>query len=348
MGKAQPLVSILLPVYNCESFVLDAVYSVIRQTYKNIELIIIDDGSTDDTAVKLSTIIDGRMKYYRNNRNLGLSAALNRGVSLCNGEFIARLDADDICLPDRISLQVSFLANHPEYIMVGGSARCIDALGNDTGNHMHPKSENRLIKAALFFSCPMIHPTIMIRSSTLRLSGLNYRLDVRQAEDYVLYAELMKFGSFGNLKASLIKYRIHTSGSRITSDTNNADIVQGRMIAWRLLLAELQLETTDEVLLLHDKITYYRNRITASDAANYSSYIQLLSNMQQRNAAIGVFDRPTFDAEVAGRIYSTLILADVPVWDAFRQAYQQRNILGVATCIKLCLNKMRRCLLRMQ
>ncbi|QGW29718.1 glycosyltransferase family 2 protein [Phnomibacter ginsenosidimutans] len=341
-----PLISVVMPCYNAAAFIEDSIRSVLQQTYAQWELIIINDGSTDETAQRISAFSDNRIRLIQLNHNHGIAYCRNLGIQEAKGKYICWLDADDIALPQRLAIQVQAFELNTDLVLCAGAAHQLHDGTTSASAHYEPAS-SAVLKARLFFAFPFTNSSIALRASAV-LSLQTFTQTYKQAEDYILYCRLVQSGEFVLLNQPLVLYRIHQSDNRITSDNNNADIVQGRMIAWRLLLAQLQLQTTDEVLLLHDKITYYRNRITASDTAHYSSYIQLLCSMQQRNAAANVFDRPTFDAEIAGRIYSTLILAHVPVWAAFRQAYQHRNILGIATSMKLCLNKMRRWLLRMQ
>ena len=121
MMSQEPLVSVLIPCYNCEKYVEEAVMSIIEQSYSNLEILVIDDGSTDNTGSILQELAqkDSRIRYIKNETNLKLIRTLNKGIDLCRGKYIARMDADDISLPTRIVKQVNFLEKHPDIGIVG-------------------------------------------------------------------------------------------------------------------------------------------------------------------------------------------------------------------------------------
>src|SRR5688500_8514963 len=117
MDKAittQPLVSVLMPVYNAEAYVSEAIQSILQQTYKNFEFLIINDGSTDNSEKLINTFSDSRIRYIRNSENIKLVATLNKGIDLSVGKYLVRMDADDISLPERLQKQVDFMETHPE------------------------------------------------------------------------------------------------------------------------------------------------------------------------------------------------------------------------------------------
>lgn len=203
-----PLVSVLLPVYNGEKYVSDTIKSILKQTYTNIELIIINDCSTDYSEEIILSFNDKRIRYYKNVSNLKLIQTLNKGLVLSKGKYIVRIDADDIAHPDRIQIQVDFLEKNPEYILVGSKVQLLknDKLVDEFIDYFE---EDLDIKFAMTIYCPFIHPSVIIRKSVLVEYQIEYDSSFLHAEDYVLWIKLSKYGKFHNLNQVLLTYRIH-------------------------------------------------------------------------------------------------------------------------------------------
>ena len=158
---SEPLVSIIMGVYNCENSIEAAIESILQQTYDNWELIMCDDGSTDSTysiAIRYMEQYPDKIVVLKNEKNLRLAATLNRCLGAAKGEYIARMDADDVSLPQRFETQVIFLENHHEYDVVGCSAKIFDGK-NINGVRVCKANPN---KNDVLFGPPFIHPTIMI------------------------------------------------------------------------------------------------------------------------------------------------------------------------------------------
>ena len=184
MTNQTPLVSVLIPCYNCEKYVEEAVMSIIKQTYSNLEILVIDDGSTDNTKTILQRLAqkDSRIRYIKNEENLKLIKTLNKGLDLCNGKYIARMDADDISLLTRIEKQVDFLETHPEIGVVGTYIQIFGV--RESVWKMDTK--DKYIRAHLFCNSSFAHPSVMMRTSILRDNHLYYNTDYPHAEDYKL------------------------------------------------------------------------------------------------------------------------------------------------------------------
>lgn len=212
-----PKVSILMPVYNADKYLNEAVDSILNQTFKDWELIIINDGSTDRSRELLSQIADNRVIIVDNEKNLGLIDTLNKGINHCKGEYIARMDADDISIPERIEKQVQFMDNHPRHIMCGTNALVIDNNGKVTGK-IRNLTDNRFLQINLLFSNPFIHPSMMIRSDILK-NNL-YDKQYKHIEDYELWCRIALLGEVANLENDLLFYRWHDSNiSVINAET---------------------------------------------------------------------------------------------------------------------------------
>ncbi|MEY0935244.1 glycosyltransferase [Providencia rettgeri] len=208
------LVSIILPVYNAERFLYEAIDSIVNQTHKNLQIIIINDGSSDKSLDIINSFIDGRITVI-NRDNKGLIYSLNEGLNIANGNYIARMDADDIARFDRIEKQLCFLKKNKNVAIVGSYANLIDEDGNNIGLKKKPSSDT-IIKAVCFFGSPFIHPSVMFNKNLIK-EELYYSNNFVHAEDYELWARLIanKELSFFNIKDTLLKYRIvSTSVSR--------------------------------------------------------------------------------------------------------------------------------------
>jgi glycosyltransferase involved in cell wall biosynthesis len=207
MSASAPLVSVVLPVYDSETWLEASIASVLGQTLRDLELILIDDGSTDGSARIIERLArcDGRVRVERHATNLGLIPSLNHGLEAAGGRFVARMDADDVCRPDRLARQVEFLEAHPEIFLVGTDAVLIDARGREFDRTWRATAPDR-IAALLPRRNEITHPTIVFR----RDPSLRYREKMLFTEDYDLYLRLLSRGArLANLPLPLLRYRRH-------------------------------------------------------------------------------------------------------------------------------------------
>lgn len=200
----EPIVSVLMPVYNCEKYISEAVQSIFNQTFIDFELIVIDDCSTDSTVEIIKKFSDKRIKLIQKPINTGYTNSLNMAILEAKGKYIARMDGDDIALPERFTKQVSFLEKNPDIILCGTSVRLL----GEKAIWMHP-SCNDEIKVKLCFSTAFNHPTVMIKKEVLLVH--NYNKDFEPAEDYELWTRLVFVGKVANLNEVLLDYRIHSN-----------------------------------------------------------------------------------------------------------------------------------------
>ncbi len=205
-----PLVSVVMTAYNAGKFVGQAVKSIQVQTYPNWELIVVDDGSTDNTLAIVNIIAksDKRIKVISYSKNRGASYASNIGLAKSRGIYIARMDADDIASRDRFEKQVDFLLSNPKVIAVGGQCELIDSKGKSIGEKSFPLTHVQ-IYSALYQYNPVQHPTIMVNTKLLGKHKLVYHSDVVLAHDLELLFFLAQYGELANLPDTILKYRIH-------------------------------------------------------------------------------------------------------------------------------------------
>jgi glycosyltransferase involved in cell wall biosynthesis len=199
-------VSVVLPVRNARAFIADALASVTDQDHRDLEVVVVDDGSDDGTDAVVAELAagDARIRLDRQ-PGRGIVAALNRGLALATGEFIARMDGDDLMTPGRLSGQVAYLRTHPSVVAVGTDYELFGAL---TGRVRTPRTP-AAARARLLFGPCMCHPAMLLRRSTLTEQLIEYRVGYDGAEDYLLESELAGVGELANLPIVGLRYRRH-------------------------------------------------------------------------------------------------------------------------------------------
>lgn len=217
------LVSVVMPCFNAATHLNEAVDSILRQTYQALEFIIIDDGSTDDTATILAAITDPRVIVLRNERNLGVVESLNRGFAAARGEFIARMDADDVALPDRLARQVARFQADPDLAVLGTGVSYIDVAGRARRPPRLPPQTNLGIQWRLLSSNCLHHPTVMFRRRDL-ISSL-YSPEFRDIEDWELWFRLSASMKFAALPQRLLRHRRHSASVSAQRQTTQRDAV---------------------------------------------------------------------------------------------------------------------------
>ena len=206
--KEDVLVSIVMAEYNTEpSQFFSSIDSILAQTYKNFELIIIDDCGRNDVAELVKRYNDSRIKVYKNEKNLGLALSLNKAVNLSLGDYIIRMDTDDIAFPERLSKQINFAKSHPEYSIIGSRYILFDENIEFGESHNH----GVIKKEAFLKGTPFAHPTLLIHKKDLIDSGLypNYK----RAQDYAMEMQMYEKGYCGYIMDDvLLKYRQDKNG----------------------------------------------------------------------------------------------------------------------------------------
>lgn len=215
--KKQPLISVIMPVYNGARFVGKALDSVIQQTYARTELIVCDDGSTDETwsiLKKYKKAYPKMIHIYRLKKNSGESVAANYAYQKAKGEFIARLDADDVAHRNRLTKQYEYMRQNPRVVVLGSQAKVINTSGKTIGHKKAPLIHESIYTSFAFIN-PMIHPSVMFRRSLLPQRPFLYRSNFETTDDYHTYFELLNYGQFANLPEELVSYRIHGSNKSL-------------------------------------------------------------------------------------------------------------------------------------
>lgn len=198
----EPLVTVLMPVYNGEKYLREAIDSILNQTFQRFEFLIVDDGSSDNSISIIQTYSDPRIKLIRNEENLGISKTLNRGILAASCELIARMDADDISYPDRLQKQYDYFQEDPECALLSTWAKVI----TERNEHIRTeKYRSRFYYYNLTFECWMYHPTVMYRKSAVIAVGM---YSIPYAEDFELFWQLSRKYKIACLEEVLIDYRV--------------------------------------------------------------------------------------------------------------------------------------------
>jgi glycosyltransferase involved in cell wall biosynthesis len=210
MKISNPLVSVVMPVYNSENYIVEAIESILNQTYKNFEFIIINDGSTDKTLdiIKKYAKKDKRIKVVNNEKNLKICKSLNKGILLSKGKYIARADGDDISLKNRFKEQIEFLEKNKDVGVVGGYMQIFNG---ETGKNISIRryeTDDKKLKKNIFFYSPLSHPTVVFRKEVFNKLGM-YDENYHDCEDLELWFRIGSKYKFANIPKILIKYRYH-------------------------------------------------------------------------------------------------------------------------------------------
>lgn len=258
-----PLVSVIMPVYNSEKYLNEAIQSILNQTYENIELIIIDDCSTDFSKEIIKNINSEKINFIKNEKNMGVSFTRNLGFKLAKGKYIALMDADDISLPTRIKMQVEFLEKNKEFGLVSGHFESFKKY-----LYLEKKSIRKVIlnseyiKANLLFTNSVCGGCAMIRKDIILNNDIYFDTSLIMAEDFDLWRRINKITKIGNIDMVLLRYRKHGNNStknRIILDKNYIEVVQKSFDDFNINISELfdkkfKLKDINSFLVLNKKL----------------------------------------------------------------------------------------------
>jgi glycosyltransferase involved in cell wall biosynthesis len=218
MKNKIPLVSVVMPAYNAEKYISQAIESILNQTFKDFEFIIIDDGSSDRTweIIQEYAKKDEKIMPVKNERNLKMTKTLNKGVHLAKGKYLVRMDADDWSYPYRIQEQVDFMEKNSKVVVSGGSIQVCNERLDVKNKRWYPNSDEG-IRKKIFRYNPFAHPSIILRKDRVIEVGM-YDENLPLTQDYDLYFRLGKVGKFANLDKILIKLRTHPQSSSMSKE----------------------------------------------------------------------------------------------------------------------------------
>lgn len=293
-----PRVTVFIPVFNREDYVCTAINSILAQQYTDFEILIVDDGSSDRTAERVSAYQDPRVRLECNQENLGIPATRNRGLELARGEYIALLDSDDYAYPDRLGRQIDFLDRHGDIVQVGSGCTLMNADGHRLPRIRRHPLRPQAVDAHLLFHCSLINRTIMARTAVLRAFG--YDESFPRCQDYHLHLRLAKSYRMANIPNLLVCGREHAG--RITKNTRG--LGQDRKMAIQSEgLSDLGVAHDQQDLAWHFQLTQKRSP-SIDDAGDYLDWAEnWLNRLRIANDRIGRYD-PTAFRRTLGAIWA--------------------------------------------
>ncbi len=205
MISSAPRISVLLPVHNAELYIQESIESILNQTFEDFELIIIDDGSSDQSLNKIKSYNDNRIFLIKNEKNIGIIDSLNKGIEVSRGKYIARMDADDICVHERLALQYDLMENNPDLAVIGSWYKHFPE-----GLIVKLPADHESLCLMIFDHTPIAHPTAFMRKSFIDKHNIRYNSSYRHAEDFQMWTKvILQGGRLSNLQKVLLNYRIH-------------------------------------------------------------------------------------------------------------------------------------------
>jgi glycosyltransferase involved in cell wall biosynthesis len=291
-----PSVTVLMPVRDNAPFLRAAMESILSQSMRNFELLVIDDGSSDDSVAVAKSFHDSRVRVLRNGRNIGIAATLNRGLETARGGYVARMDGDDISLPRRLERQVAFLDGNPE---VGICGTWAEYFGRGRPFTVRYPVGAGCVAASMIFSNPLAHGSVMIRSGFLKEHGLKFDEEVGAAQDFDLWSRCRAHFALDNLPEVLLRYRQHDTS--VTASRSGAS----RKRLLKVLkdgLEELGIRCSTKELLFHAEVGNGSGMHGREEVLGAGRWLERLG---EANEGKNVYTGRGFD-QAAGRVWFRL------------------------------------------
>lgn len=291
-----PKISVIMSTYNEERYIADAVRSILDQTFGDLEIIIYDDASTDKTFEILEGIRDERILLHRNEENRGLTVNLNRALREVKGEFIARMDGDDISRPERLEKQLRYMETHPEVVLCGCDTKNFGE--NDLVWRL--KDDPEELKIRMLLHPALAHPTFFFRKSVVE-QGFTYDESFRTAQDYDLASRIAKKAKIGRLPEILLDYRVHAkqvSSVDPSGQSNNAKRVRER------LLLELNVTLSPELSAVYEQ---WAGEICPGSKDAFYNAERIIGLLTDANESTGVYDEKKLKITLRKMLYTWLI-----------------------------------------
>jgi glycosyltransferase involved in cell wall biosynthesis len=324
------LVSVILPVYNGGAFLGQSIRSVLNQSHRHFELLVINDGSTDDTAAVAHQFHDKRIIYLENETNKGLVFSLNRGLELAKGALIARLDADDYCHPRRLELQVQAFGSDPALVIAGTHYH---EKGKTTWWQFSQPADSDYLKSLLLFNTCFNHSTVMMRRSVY----LHYHAEFRHVEDYKLWTDLATHGKFALIRKKLLTYRYHPK--QVTSQHRKEQLELSARIR-ASFLRSMAFSFSPAELEIHNLVG---DHIRLSDRARLDEAEKWMLSLVSQNSRNRAFQPESFHAMIGRQwadtcgnttlgLYAYRKAVSSPLWDLYNAGLSQKMFLA-AKCV---------------
>ena len=297
----RPKITVLMPVYNGELYLQDSIESILGQTFRNFEFLIINDGSTDRSHEIISSYKDSRIRLLDNRSNLKLIATLNKGLDMARGEYVARMDCDDVSLPQRLDKQVHYMEAHSD---IGICGTWVETFGGGQRSYLRHPTNPKDIKASLFFDSFLAHPTVMMRLSALNSNNLRYDPQDLHAEDYGLWVKSSFCFPLANIPAVLLKYRISSASIGQLHGEKQRETV---LAIHRRNLDRLGIRVDERNLFIHKMAFFPPGKI--EDRQLISDINEWFGALSQANRGLDVYPEPNFSMVLARKWFAVCYAA---------------------------------------
>lgn len=295
--KQESLISVVMPVYNGGKYLQEAIESILNQTYQHFEFLIINDGSTDTSEEIIRSYNDPRIVYLQNDKNRGLVYTLNYGIRVAKGDFIARMDADDISEHTRFEKQLEVFKSDPEIEICGTWAQIIGS-----NFIIKVETESEKIKCNLLFTTQFLHPSVMFNKEKLTKSGFNYDDEKFPAEDYALWINLSEKSRMTNISEPLLRYRKHAS--QISTASNERQLKKVNELRIEQIVKFLNYEPSEDEKIIHFLIC--ENQSIIPNDFNYNKIHEWYEKLLSLNKTAGYYHHKTlidcFNTTLSNRI----------------------------------------------
>jgi len=290
---ADPVLSIVMPVYNAEQFIRESVSSILSQTFRNFELIIVDDGCSDASIDIVNDFRDPRIKILVNKENSGIVFSRNRGLGEAKGKYVAQFDADDIAMPQKFEKQIGFLRDNPRFGLIGSWAKHIDEKSKATGIKWKVNATPNQIPAILLFRNYFVQSAVVARKEVLPEAYYSEGYDL--VEDYKMWFDISRISMVWNFPAYLVRYRVHSNSSSIRAEDKMQML---EMKVFRYIYETLGFRFTEE----HFKTLWLLKSGSGIQAGAQLEQIKnLLKQIYLENQRLGVVDQPALEKVIKNR-----------------------------------------------
>lgn len=290
-----PKITVFMAVFNSSAYLKGAIESILDQTFENFELLIVNDGSTDNSLEIIQAFRDERIRILNNEKNMGLEYTRNRGIEEARGKYMAILDSDDIAIRDRLKIQFDYLESKPDVAVCGGHAIFIDEQENELSTCLVPLGDKDL-QMRMLFRNPMVNSTAMIRLDVIR--EVNGYRDFPVCQDFDLLLRIAENHNIANIDCILGKYRINPRG---VSKTRRHDVVNAEKRLIKEMHERLKIEANQELIEIHYAL--YSNNI---NEFNLSQFRLLLEKLKSANKAILKYEESDFNEILYDKWYNII------------------------------------------
>lgn len=331
-----PKVSVVMPVYNGEKYLRTAIDSILKQSFTDFELIIINDGSSDTSSKIIESYSDPRIVYISNPENTGLAKVRNKGLDVVRGEYIAWLDCDDISLPTRLEKQVNLLDANPHIGICGTWVKTIGGASEDIWRY---PIDSGFLRARMLFDDPLATSSVMLRATCITQQKLRFSLDHPPAEDYEMWERISRSWDIANIPEVLTFYRIHSM------QTSVVKVEQQKVSVWEIqkrMLLELGIFPTREEMLLHLDIG--AGWCFMSEFERVISAEKWMEKLEVANRTNNIFPFESFKQAIAERWFLQVAAASsngLKAWTIYRRSElsrcSNRRLIRLVKLFALCI-----------